>query len=412
MAKTYKILMLIENASVPLDNRVWAEALALREAGFEVSIIGPKGPSMDREPYICIEGIYIYRYDLPTTTNKYSTYILEYTITMFMMFLLSLKVLFQRGFDVIHVANPPDILFLIALLYRPFGKKFVFDQHDLAPEMFQVKFKGHMKLLHKLLLFLEWCSYRTAHVVITTNFSQRRFAIERGRCDSDRVAVVRNGPDLQRIHFVPAEPELKRGYHYLLAYVGEMEVQDGIDYALTALHELVHKRGRHDVALVLMGGGGHVATLKALTHQLQLDEYVQFTGWVEAEDIVRYLSVANVGLTPDPANGLNEYCTMVKTMEYMAMGMPVVAFDLAEARFSAQDAALYATPNLVEDFANKIETLLDDEGLRLKLGALGRKYIEEGLNWENDKMNLLLAYQRLFPKGLSLPVSDPIKSSK
>ncbi len=412
MAKTYKILMLIENASVPLDNRVWAEALALRKAGFEVSIIGPKGPSMDREPYICIEGIYIYRYDLPTTTNKYSAYILEYTIAMFMMFLLSLKVLFQRGFDVIHVANPPDILFLIGLFYYSFGKKFVFDQHDLAPEMFQVKFKGRMKLLHRLLLFMEWCSYRTAHVVITTNVSQKRFAIERGRCDNDRVLVVRNGPDLERIHVVPAEPELKRGHRYLLAYVGEMEVQDGVDYALYALHELVYKRGRHDVALVLMGGGGHVATLKVLTHQLQLDEYVQFTGWVEAEDIVRYLSVADVGLTPDPANGLNEYCTMVKTMEYMAMGMPVVAFDLAEARFSAQDAALYATPNVVEDFANKIETLLDDEVLRLKLGTLGRKYIEEGLNWENDKMNLLLAYQRLFPKSLSLPVSDPIKSSK
>jgi len=326
--------------------------------------------------------------------------------------LLSLKVLFQRGFDVIHVANPPDILFLIALFYRPLRKKFVFDQHDLAPEMFQVKFKGRMKLLHRLLLFMEWCSYRTAHVVITTNFSQKRFAIERGRCDNDRVLVVRNGPDLQRIHVVPAEPELKRGYRYLLAYVGEMEVQDGVDYAIQALHELVHKRGRRDVALVLMGGGGHVAALKALTYQLQLDEYVQFTGWVEAEDIVRYLSVADVGLTPDPANGLNEYCTMVKTMEYMAMGMPLVSFDLAEARFSAQDAALYAIPNQVEDFANKIETLLDDKDLRLKLGALGRTYIEESLNWENDKMNLLLAYQKLFPKSLSSLASDLDKFSK
>ncbi len=410
MTKTHKVLMLIENASVPLDNRVWAEAIALRDYGFEVSIIGPKGPIMDREPYICIEGIHIYRYFLPTNTNKYSAYFLEYTITMFMMFLLSLKVLFRHGFDVIHAANPPDILFLIGLFYRPFGKKFVFDQHDLAPEMFQIKFKSRMKLLHRLLLFLEWCSYRSAQVVITTNVSQKRFAIERGRCDSERVFVARNGPDLQRIHVVPAEPELKRGRRYLLAYVGEMEVQDGVDYALHALHELVHKRGRHDVALVLMGGGGHFPTLQALAHELQLDEYVHFTGWVEAEDIVRYLSVADVGLTPDPQNGLNEYCTMVKTMEYMAMGMPVVAFDLAEARFSAQDAGLYATPNLVEDFANKIETLLDDEDLRLKLGALGRKYIEEGLNWENDKMNLLLAYQKLFPKSFNPLVSDTRKN--
>lgn len=412
MTKSHKVLMLIENAPVPADNRVWAEATALRDAGFQVSIIGPKGSTRDRESHICLEDIHIYRYRIPIYTNKYTIYILEYSISMLMTFILSLKILFRHGFDVIHTANPPDLFFAIGLFYRLFGKKFVFDQHDLTPEMFQVKFEGRMKLLHKLLLFLEWCSYRTAHSVITTNISQKRFAIKRGHCSPDRVFVVRNGPDLERIKLVPPEPELKRGRRYLLAYLGEMEVQDGIENALYALHDLVHKRGRQDISLVLMGEGGHAPALHALAYELQLDEYVNFTGWTEAEDIVRYLTVADVGLTPDPQNGLNEYCTMVKTMEYMAMGKPVVAFDLAEARFSAQDAALYATPNVVEDFADKIETLLDDEALRLKMGAIGRKHIEEASNWEHDKQNLLLAYQSLFSINFHSLVSDSIKVSK
>jgi len=399
MAKTYKALMLIENASVPFDNRVWAEATALRNHGYQVSMISPKGPKWDRESHICIDGIHIYRYRLPTSTNKYAAYILEYSISMLMTFLLSFKVLFRHGFDVIHTANPPDIFFVIGLIYRLFSKKFVFDQHDLAPEMFQVKFNGRMRALYRLLLFLEWCSYRTSHVVITTNLSQKRFAIERGHRSPDSVFVVANGPELDRIRLVTPEPGLKRGRRYLLAYVGEMGVQDGVENALYALHELVHKRGRQDVSLVLMGDGGHAPTLCALAHQLDLDEYVHFTGWVGADVIVRYLTVADVGLTPDPQNGLNEYSTMVKTLEYMAMGKPVVAFDLAEARNSAQDAALYATPNLVEDFASSIETLLEDEELRFRMGTFGRKRIEELLNWENDKLNLLLAYESLFSKN-------------
>jgi len=404
MTKVLKILMLIENASVPFDNRVWAEAITLNDQGFQVSMICPKGFKVDRESHICIEGIHIYRFQLPTNTGKYTAYILEYSVAMLMTFLLSFKVLFRHGFDVIHTANPPDIFFMIGLFYQLFGKKFVFDQHDLSPEMFQVKFKGRMKLLHRLLLCLEWYSYQTAHIVITTNISQKRFAIERGHCHPDKVFVVRNGPELDRIKIVTPEPELKKGRRYLLAYVGAMEVQDGIQNALYALHDLVHKRSRRDVSLVLMGDGSYAPTLYALAHELQIDDYVHFTGWVEARDIVRYLTVANVGLTPDPENGLNEYCTMVKTLEYMAMGIPIVAFELAETRFSAQDAALYATPNFIEDFASKIEKLLDDEELRLRMGAIGRKRIEEAFNWEYDKKNLLLAYEKLFPKHFHVPL--------
>ncbi len=230
--------------------------------------------------------------------------------------------------------------------------------------------------------------------------------MERGGCPSSKVFIVRNGPDLERIKLVQPEPELKGGRHYLLAYVGEMCIQDGVEYTLYALHDLVHKRSHQDVSLVLMGDGERTSALHALVHELQLDAYVNFTGWLTSKDLVRYLSVADVGLSPDPQNGFNELCTMVKTMEYMAIGKPVVAFDLAETRSSAQDSALYATPNSVEDFANKIETLLDDEELRFKLGAIGRQRIFEELSWNHTRKNLLLAYNTLFPRSSEFLASE------
>jgi glycosyltransferase involved in cell wall biosynthesis len=401
MEKTRKILMLLENCPVLIDGRAWNEATTLRDYGFQVSVICPKRSSEERESYLCVEGIHIYQYRMPASSNKYAGYITEYSVAMLKTFWLSLKVLFRQGFDAIHTANPPDIFFMIGLFYRLLGKKFVFDQHDPAPEMFQVIFKGRMKLLYKLLLFMEWCSYKTAHVVITSNVSQKGFALKRGHCSVDKVFVVRNGPDLKRLKLVSPEPELKAGKRFLLAYLGIMGMQDGVEYALYALHDLIYKRGRQDVSIVLMGDGDHISALKNLTHELQIDEYVNFTGWADRKDIIRYLTTADVGLIPDPQNGLNEYCTMMKTMEYMVMGKPIVAFDLAETRFSAQDAALYAIPNLVEDFASKIETLLDDEELRYRMGAIGRKRVEEALSWGHSAEHLLAAYERLFPVSTS-----------
>ncbi len=395
MAKANKILMLVENLPVPADRRVWAEATTLRDHGFQVSIICPKGTTQHRESYICIENIYIYRYQLPTVGRKYAAYLAEYGLALLMTFCLSIKVLFRHGFDVIHAANPPDVFFIIGLFYRILGKRFIFDQHDLTPELFQAKFKKHMQPLHKLLVFLEWCTYRTAHLVIVTNTSFKQIAITRGHCTANKVFVVRNGPDLQQMRLVRPEFELKGSRRYLLIYLGVMSIQDGVQYTLYALHTLVHKRGRQDVSLVLMGSGDQLDELRALSKDLDLDNYVDFTGWVTGGDIIRFLTVADVGLSPDPQNGVNEFCTMIKTMEYMAMGKPVVAFDLAETHFSAQEAALYATPNSIEDFSNKIEVLLDNEELRMKMGAFGRKRIEEELSWDHSQKNLLLAYEAL-----------------
>jgi glycosyltransferase involved in cell wall biosynthesis len=396
MTKKKKILMLVENISVPLDSRVWPEAKALRDAGYQVSVICPRGVGRDEESYICLEDIFIYRYRLSVIGNKFQAYVAEYSLSLVITFLLSLKVLVKHGFDVIHVANPPDTFFLIGLFYRLLGKKYIFDQHDLAPEIFKVKFNGRMKLLYKLQLFLEKRSYRTSDLVITSNLSQKKRAIKQGGCHAGKVFVVRNGPNAKQMELAPPEAELKNGRRYLLAYVGFMSSQDGVEYALQALHDLVYERGRQDISLVLMGDGDSAPKLHSLAQQLKLDDYVHFTGWIERKDVQRYLSVADVGITPDPQNGLNEYSTMLKTMEYMAMGKPVVSFDLQEARFSAQDAALYAMPNQVKDFADKIESLLDNEELRSKMGALGRKRIEEELGWEHSQKNLLLAYEALF----------------
>ena len=395
MTKKKKILMLVENISVPVDPRVWAEAKVLRDAGYQVSVICPKGVGRDEESYICLENIFIYRYRLPIVGNKYLAYIAEYSFSLLITFFLSLKVLLRHNFDVIHAANPPDTFFLIGMFYRLLGKKYIFDQHDLAPEMFLVKFKGHMKFLYKFQLFLEQWSYRTSHLVITTNAAQKKRAVEHDRCRTDKVCVVRNGPSLKQMELVPPEPELKRGRCYLLAYIGVMGSQDGVEYALHALHDLVYKRGRQDVSLVLMGDGDATPSLRNLARELKLDEYVNFTGWLEREDVQRYLSVVDVGLTPDPQNGMNEFLTMIKTMEYMAVGKPVVSFDLQEARLLAQDASLYAIPNQVEDYADKIVTLLDNDELRCKMGAFGRKRIEEELGWEHSKKSLLLAYESI-----------------
>lgn len=404
MTKVCKVLMLVENVSAPSDRRVWPEALALRDHGLQVSIISPRGKQSDRESATCIDGIAIYRYTLPAVGNKYLAYLVEYSVSLIMTFLLSLKVWRRHGFDVIHAANPPDTFFLIGLFYRLWGKKYIFDQHDVSPELFRVKFGRRMGILHTLLLFLERCSYRSAHVVITSNLSQKRFAIERGRCQTERVFVVRNGPNLRYHTPTTPEPGLKQRT-YLLAYVGLMAVQDCVENCIYLMDELVHKRGRQDVSLLLIGGGERLSCIQALTRDLQLDAYVHFAGLVKPTEIARYLSAADIGLIPDPQNGMNEYSTMIKTMEYMALCKPIVGFDLAETRYSAQEAGLYATPNQREDFADKVEQLLEQPERRRQMGEIGRRRVETELQWDVTKQYLLLAYARLFPTRVQTPAA-------
>ncbi len=396
MAKIQKVLMLVENVPAPADRRVWPEALVLRDHGYQVSIISPKGATNQQESHICIDGIHIYRYHLPAIEKKYIGHILEYSVALLMTFCLSVKVLFQRGFDVVHTANPPDIFFLIGLFYRLLGKKFVFDQHDLSPELFQVIFQKRAHWLYTVMRFFEKWSYKTASVVITTNESQKRLAIERGGCRPERVFVARNGPTLEEWQPLQPDPALKGDRPFLLGYIGLMSVQDGVEYTLYALHELVHKRGRQDISLMLIGRGSSFPALQKLAHELEIDAYANFTGLVPREEVPRYLATIDIGLIPDPQNGVNEFSTMLKTMDYMAAGKPILAFDLAETRCTAQEAALYAQPNLVEDFADKLELLLADEELRARMGDYGRRRVEEELSWEHTSKNLVHAYTALF----------------
>lgn len=403
MRKTRKVLLLVENAPVPGDPRVWNEAVTLRDAGYQVSIIAPQSVTHHfQETYSLIDGIAIYRFKFPEAQNKYLAYLLEYSFAFCSMFWLSLKVWRHYGFDVIHVANPPDCFFLIALFYRCFAKKFVFDQHDLSPELFQVIFPGRGGAFYRLLCLLEGCSYRLAHVVIVTNESFRRLAIGWGRCIPEKVFVVRSGPDL--VHFNAYESDLRllfsKKKRYMLVYVGIMGKQDCVENALYALHYLVYIYGRRDVSALFIGRGSALSELQALAHRLELDEYVCFTGWLEMQDVAGYLAMADIGLLPDPQNGLNEYCTMLKAMEYMAAGLPFVAFDLTETRVSAGDAALYAKPNEIEDFARQLDLLLNCEELRHTMGEQGRKRAQEMLSWEQrGKVCLLDAYEKLFSDG-------------
>lgn len=392
------ILMVLQNRPGCLDTRVWPQATALRDQGLQVCIISPK--ECDSDPtYTCWEGIHLYSYALPTSHNTRAAYIVEYMLSMLKTWWLSLRVLRHHGFDVIHAANPPDTFFFLHWFYRPLGKRFVFDQHDLSPELFYVKFRERSAFLHPVLSWLEKRSYRAGTIVLTTNESQRDRAITRGQCDPEKVIIVRNAPDLNRLYRVPSAPELKRGRPFLLIYAGAMEVQDGVEYALYALHELIYTHGRRDVSLALLGAGGRLPALKQLAHTLELDDYTHFTGWIsDPEEIRRYLSTADLGLCPEPRNGFNELCTTVKSMEYMAFALPMVAFDLQETRATCQENALYATPNSVSDFARGIAQLLEEPGTRACMGERTCTLVQTRLNWDREKQNLLRAYAALFPE--------------
>ncbi|MFB0525851.1 MAG: glycosyltransferase family 4 protein [bacterium] len=389
-----KILIIVENLPVPFDRRVWLEANTLTGAGYKVSVISPRGKNDSK--YEVLNGISLYRYPMPPATKGFLSYLWEFTYCWLMTFFLSIKILFREGFDVIHACNPPDTFFLLGALYKMLGKKFVFDQHDLCPEVYQARFGSEKKsLLIKGLLFLEKLTYKTANLVIATNESYKKIAAERGKVKEEEIFVVRTGPDFQRLKLLKAEPELKRGRKYMVCYLGVMGPQDGVDYLLRSVEFITRTNGRGDILFVLVGGGDSFNDLKKMSVDLGVQQHVLFTGRIPDEELVRYLSTADVCVGPDPKNELNDKSTMNKIMEYMAMAKPVVSFDLKEARFSAQDAALYAKPNDTEDFANKILELLRDEKKRQQMGEYGKKRIEEKLSWSHTGKELIKAYEKV-----------------
>jgi glycosyltransferase involved in cell wall biosynthesis len=388
------VLILVENLTLPFDRRVWLESRALTEAGYHVSVICPVGPPYTAR-YECLEGVHIYRYPAPPPTRTRLDYVWEFAHCWLHTAWLSLRVSREQGFDVIHACNPPDTFWLLGLFYKVFGgKKFLFDQHDLCPEVFLSRFGVGGGILHRMLLWLEACTYRTADLVVATNESYRDTALSRGHMPEDRVVVVRSGPERNRFKGVPEDPGRRRGRRYLVSYLGVMGPQDGVDYLLRSARSL-KDRGRDDVAYTLIGDGDSFPDLVSLAAELGLADDVLFTGRISDDEVEAILSSSDVCVSPDPKNPLNDVSTMNKVIEYMALGKPMVAFDLTETRTSAGDAALYAVPNDVDDFAARVAQLLDDPGLRRTMGRVGRQRFQERLAWEFSKGELVSAYDRL-----------------
>jgi glycosyltransferase involved in cell wall biosynthesis len=392
-----RVLIIVENLPCPFDRRVWQEARTLRAAGYGVSIICPKGKGYEKS-FEQIEGIAIYRHAMPFEGNGALGYLAEYTWALLAEFALSLKVLLERGFDAIHACNPPDTLFLIGGFYKLFGKKFLFDHHDINPELYEANFQRR-DLFYRLMLALERMTFRTADVSVATNESYRRIAIERGGKAPGKVFVVRSGPDLSRLKILPPVVELKKGRRYLVGYVGVMGRQEGIDGLLQAIQHIIYDVGRTDVHFGLVGGGTELPAMRALAKTLRVEEFVTFTGRVPDNELLAMLNTADVCVNPDIANEMNDKSTMNKIMEYMALGKPIVQYDLVEGRVSAQDASLYAERNDARDLARKIVTLLDDEPLRRKMGQIGLERVKTQLSWEHEAPRLLQAYEALFDEG-------------
>lgn len=387
--------MLLENNRYPGDTRVRREAISLVEFGYSVSVIAPRGRS---EPWSEIDqGVHVFRYPRPREGEGALGYFWEYGVSMVWMTLLSVWVFFRRGFDVIHSHSPPDIFVLIGMLYSLLGKKYVFDHHDISPEMYVARFQGKFNpRVVKMLTFFEGLSCRFATRVITVNESYRDLVVQRHRIPADKITVVRNGPDLEELRPVAPDPDIVSRNQIVFGYVGIMGFQDGVDSLIRAMHHLKNDLARDDFYCILIGRGSSVDYLKQLTAELGLTDHVFFTGYVSDEDLLKYLSTADICVAPDPFNPFNDRSTMIKVMEYMAMGKPIVAYKLIEHQVTAQDAALYAQVSDELDFARQLQTLMDNPELRKRLGDSGRKRAEEILAWPFQAENLREAYAKVF----------------
>jgi len=391
--------MLLENYTYPQDGRVRREALALTRAGLSVTVICPKAPGQPW--YEVIDGVCAVRYWLPSFSGGALGYLAEYSYAMTATFLLSCYVLVRHGFDVIHAHNPPDLFVVIALFFRLFGKRFLFDQHDLSPEKYCARFGREGGWLYRALMFFERLSCRSAHRVIVTNESYRAVVRQRHGVPDERISVVRNGPELHRFSAVAPHPSLTDPWRFVIGYIGEMGVQDGVDYLLRALKHLRDDVGISDFLCVLVGKGDAQPDLMRLAAELGLQDAVRFTGYIPHAEVMPYLAAADVCVDSAPSNAYNDRSTAIKLMEYMALSKPIVAFDLPEHRYTAQDAAVYARPNDELDYARKIAALLEDPVRCERLGRSGRLRVEQHLAWAHQESRLLDVYHQLGFVGLT-----------
>ena len=391
-----KILIIVENLPVPFDTRVWKEARALQEDGYGVTVLCPQGKGF-RKLHEVLEGVHIYRHPMPHEGDSPLGYVWEYGLALFWEFLFAWWIFLARGFEVIQGCNPPDDIFLIALPFRLFGVHYIFDHHDANPELYVSKYERR-DFFYKVLARFEYLTFKASSVVMATNESYKALAISRGNRDANDVFVVRNGPDLNTFQLVPAQPALKFGKPFLVGYVGNMSIQEGLDILIDVAED-IRSRGRSDVHFTCVGGGPSLPLLRTMAADRNLGDMFNFTGRVSDKELLEVLSTADVCVNPDKPCEMNDISTMIKIAEYMALGKPIVQFNLKEGRFTAGAASLYSEgEDLVADFAEKILWLLDHPEERKRMGEFGRERVADHLAWNHSVDNLLAAYQRAFEK--------------
>jgi glycosyltransferase involved in cell wall biosynthesis len=392
-----RVLIVVENLPVPLDRRVWLEAQALTAAGYVVSVICPMGHGWDKA-YELIEGVAIYRYPEPVEAHSgAAAYAREYLSSLWHWFRLAPKVRRERGFDVIQGCNPPDLIFLLAWWWRPLGVRYLFDHHDVSPELFEAKF-GKRGLLYTIMLIWERMTFATASVSIATNESFRSIAVARGRMKPEDVFVVRSAPRIEKFEIRPPVEAWKKGAKTLIGYVGVIGQQEGMDLLVAAADHLIRVLGHKDVHFAIVGFGPQVPEVQADVARRGLDAYFTFTGALYGDELLAVLNTADIGVSPDPKNTMNDISTMNKIMEYMTLEKPSVQFDLKEGRASAGEASLYAAVNDPVDFASKLAWLIEHPEEGREMGRLGRKRVVDRLSWDHSVPQLLAAYDRIYAK--------------
>ncbi len=402
-----RVLIIVQNLPVPFDRRVWLEAQTLTAAGYDVTVICPTGEGTGAEQVI--DGVRILGYPAYAPGGSALDYVLEYAYSFAATSRIALRQRRSGAFDVVQACNPPDIFWPLARWLRlRDGTRFVFDHHDLCPELFQSRFPGGSALLQRGLLLLERATFRAADRVTSTNSSYADIAVVRGGKAPAQITVVRTGPDPERLYRRAPSPELKRGRRHLVAYLGVMGPQDGVDIVIRAADLIVNTMGRRDISFTLMGNGDERPHLLAECDRLGLNDYVDLPGRVSDDVVAAVLSTADVGLSPDPLNPLNDVSTMNKTMEYMSFGLPVLAFDLRETRVSAQDAARYVTPNEVEEYAMSIVELVDDPTARSRMAEVGRQRVVEHLAWGHQQRGYLAVFDELAGRDSTVVTAAPV----
>jgi glycosyltransferase involved in cell wall biosynthesis len=393
------ILIIVENLPVPFDRRVWQEANTLKDNGAKVSIICPKMKDYTAS-YEVINGIEIYRHSLPFDARGAFGYLLEYGIALFWEFFLSWKIYFKKRFHVIHGCNPPDLIFLVALCFKIFGVQYVFDHHDINPELYIAKFNSK-GFFYKMMVLFERLTFATADFSIATNESYKEIAIRRGKMAEDKIQVIRSGPKLDRLKLLPPDYQYFKNRKYLVGYVGVIGEQEGIDLLLESVKFIVTLR--NDIQFAIVGGGSDLEKMKQMSVKYGLDEFVDFYGRIPDDLLIAILNSSDICVNPDKPTEMNNLSTMNKIMEYMALRKPVVQYDLKEGRFSAQEASLYAKCGDTIDFANKIMQLIDDPVLREQMGSYAYNRVLNELSWDYEKGKLIKFYDRIiFHKDIVL----------